>query len=253
MIKQKVGAIIQARMGSTRFPGKVAKKIYRNETILDLLLNRIKLSNKINEIIIATSNDEKNAFIIELAKAHNVLFFIGSEWNVLKRYYQAALKFEIEIIIRITSDCPFLDPYIMDEMLDFFCLNNYDYIRNVDGKTPYPIGFDIEIFSFKSLEKILKLAKTDYEKEHISPLFYKYPEIFSIFTYNETDVKVIDDLRLCVDYKEDLILLKEIYKKLKEKHKDIDFRFSDIIEIIEKDPKMMDINKKYKWREKAIK
>ncbi|MFX1277416.1 MAG: cytidylyltransferase domain-containing protein, partial [Promethearchaeota archaeon] len=168
MSLKKVGIIVQARMGSTRLPGKTLKKINNNETVLGLLIKRLKLSKETHLIIIATSSNEKNKQIIELAKFYNVSSFIGSEENVLERYYQAAKKFSLDIIIRITSDCPFVDPEIIDEMVKYYMNNNFDYIANTYPLLNIPAGFDVEIFSFEILENLITIATTSEEKEHVT-------------------------------------------------------------------------------------
>ena len=143
----KVGVIVQARMGSTRLPGKVLKKLYKNDRVLDVLIKRLKLSKRLNEIIIATTTDIKDKVIIEVASEHNVSSFVGDEENVLLRYYEASKKYNLDIIIRVTSDCPFIDPKVLDEMIEFYKNQNYDYIRNVDETTNFSRGFEIEIFN----------------------------------------------------------------------------------------------------------
>ena len=121
---QKVGIIIQARMGSTRLPGKILKFLDKDEKVLDVLIKRMKLCKQVDEIIIATTPDKQNSQIIEVAKTHNVSYFIGSEKNVLKRYYKCAKENTIDVVLRITSDCPFVDPKIVDDMIDFYLHNN---------------------------------------------------------------------------------------------------------------------------------
>jgi len=244
----KVGIIIQARMGSTRLPGKVLKNLSENETVLDILIKRMKLSKNTDEIIIATTPDQKNESIIDVAKSFDISFYIGSEENVLERYYEAAKKYNLDIIVRLTSDCPFIDPKILDDMIVFFKNNNYDYIRNVDESTNFTIGFSIEIFSFKVLEKAFSLADNKLEKEHVTYFIYTHPEMFSLFSYNMENLKKIDDLRLTIDEEKDLIMCREVYKILKENGKSIDFSILDIINVIEKNPKLMDINKDVKQK-----
>ena len=241
--KKKLGIIIQARMGSTRLPGKILMKIDEKYRVLDLLIERLKLSKLVNKIIIATTPDEKNSVIVEVAKTHNILCFIGSEENVLERYYEAAKTFNLDIIVRITSDCPFVDPKILDNMIEFYKKNKYDYIMNLDTVSNFPAGFEIEIFSFNTLKRVFHLSKTNYEKEHVTILIQHYPNYFSIFFYNDNHLKVFKDLRLTIDYEEDLIMIREIYKILKEKGKPIDFTLQDVIEIIEENPALMNINK----------
>lgn len=243
MANQKIGVIIQARMGSTRLPGKVLRELDKNESVLDILIKRLKLSKLVDKIIVATTPAKENKLIIEKVKNHNVSYFIGSEQNVLERYSKAARKFNIDIIIRITSDCPFIDPKILDDMIIFYKKNQYDYIRNVDNTTNFPRGFEIEIFSNNVLEKVLSLVKTKPEKEHVTYFIYSHPEMFSLFSYNIESLKKFENLRLTIDEEADLKMCQQVYKKLKEKQKSIDFSIFDIIEIIEENPELMNINK----------
>lgn len=240
---KKVGIIIQARMGSTRLPGKVLKLLDKDEKVLDVLIKRMKLCEKVDEIIIATTPDKQNSLIIDVTKTYNVSYFIGSEENVLERYYEAAKQYNLDIIIRITSDCPFVDPKLMDEMIIFYKNNNFDYVRNVDQSTNFVRGFEIEIFGFNVLEKIFSLAEKDIEREHVTYYIYTHPEMFTLYSYNLNHLKKFDNLRLTIDEKDDLIMCREVYKKLKEKGKSIDFSVFDIYEIIEENPELMDINK----------
>ena len=183
---QKIGVIVQARMDSTRLPGKVLMELNKNERVLDLLIMRLKLSKFLNEIIIATTPKKKNSLIIEAAESHNVSFFIGSEKNVLERYYKAAKQFNLDIVIRATSDNPFVDPFILDDMIEFYQENNYDCIKNVShGSTNFPVGFDIEIFSFEVLESVYKLVEDNWDKEHVTRYIYDHPKDFTIFLYNK--------------------------------------------------------------------
>ena len=243
MTNQKTGVIVQARMGSTRLPGKVLMELSKEETILSLLIKRLKLSKELNEIIIATTEDKKNEAIIKVAQSNNISYFIGDEENVLERYYKSAVKFKLDIIIRVTSDCPFLDPFILDDMIKFFKNDNYDYIRNVDETTSFPRGFEIEIFSFKTLEKAYKLAITRPEKEHVTFYIYNHPKTFSIYSYKLKNLKKINDLRLTVDEIDDLEMCRAIYERLLINDKSINFTIYDIIEIVEKEPDLMNINK----------
>lgn len=245
MRKKKVGVIVQARMGSTRLPGKILTYLDKNERVLDLLIKRLKLSQNLDQIIIATTQNNKDLQIIETAKSHDVLYFVGSENNVLKRFYEAAKYFELDIVVRVTSDCPFVDPYIMDDMIDFYMKKGYDYIRNIEESTNFPRGFDIEIFSFKTLQKVFSLASSKPEMEHVTYFIYTHPSIFKIKAFNYPNLKKIDDLRLTIDEEDDLNMCREVYKRIKKKKgKTIDFTLNDIIDIIEKEPELIEINKK---------
>ncbi|MFX1256291.1 MAG: cytidylyltransferase domain-containing protein [Promethearchaeota archaeon] len=241
--KKKVGVIVQARMGSTRLPGKVLKILYKNETILDILIKRLKFSKNTDDIIIATTPDVKNQAIINVANIHNVASFIGNEKNVLKRYFEAAKKYKLDIIIRVTADCPFVDPLVLDDMIQFYLSKNYDYIRNVDDTTNFPRGFEIEIFNFDVLEKVFRLAKTKPEKEHVTYFIYTHPKLFSLYSYNLEDLKKIKDLRLTIDEEDDLEVCREVIKLVLKKQKSLKFSVYDIIKIIELNPKLIEINK----------
>jgi len=247
-IEQKIGVIVQVRMGSTRLPGKVMKLLDNEDTVLDVLIRRLKLSKLVDEIVIATTPDKRNSVIVDLANSHLIPYFIGSEENVLERFYKAARKFKLDIIIRITSDCPFIDPKILDDMIDFYLHNNYDYIKNIHESSNFPRGFDVEIFSLDVLENIYSLAKNKPEKEHVTYYIYTHPKNFNIFYYNLDNLKKFDKLRLTIDEEQDLILCREIYKKLKENSKTIDFSLYDILEIIENNPELMNINKQIKQK-----
>lgn len=243
MKAKKVGIIIQARMGSTRLPGKILRLLDEHKKVLDVLIKRMKLCKKVDDIIIATTPDKQNSLIIDVTKTHNVSYFIGSEENVLERYYMSAKEHNLDIVIRITSDCPFVDPQIVDDMINFYLHNEYDYIMNIHETSNFPRGFDVEIFSFDVLKNIYSLAKKKPEKEHVTYYIYTHPEDFNIGYYNIENLKKFDELRLTIDEEEDLILCREIFKNLKGKGKSLDFSLYDILEIIENNPKLMNINK----------
>lgn len=248
MLNKKVGAIVQARMGSSRLPEKVLAHLDKNERVLDLLIKRLKLCKYLDVIIIATTSNIEDISIIKTAKAHNVSYFVGSENNVLKRYHEAAKEFKLDIIIRITSDCPFIDPKILDDMINFYLKNRYDYIKNIAESTNFPRGFDIEIFSFNTLEKVVSLASNKQEKEHVTYFIYNHPEIFKIYNFDIKNLKKFKNLRLTIDEKDDLIMVKEVYKRLKKMGKKNNFTIFDIINIIEKEPDLMEINRNVKQK-----
>jgi len=243
MDNQRIGVIIQARMGSTRLPGKVLLELDKNERVLDVLIKRLKISSMLDEIIIATTPDRENSSIIEVVKEHNVNFFVGSENDVLERYYFAAKQFNLTNIIRITSDCPFVDPFVLDNMIRLYFDHNYDYIKNFDQNTKYTRGFEIEIFSFKILEKIFLNAKEKQEREHVTFYIYTHPKEFKIFTYMPEVLNQIEDLRLTIDEKNDFLLCKELFKRLKEDGKLDKFTINDIYGIIRKNPHLLKINR----------
>ena len=162
-----VVAIVQARFGSSRFPGKILKKI-EGVTILEILIKRLLQSKKIKKIIIACSTNPKDNSIIKICKQVGVPYYRGSEKNVLERYYFTAKKFKVTNIARITSDCPLIDIDIVDQLIDRYHQNNYDYVSNSSPPT-FPDGLDIEVFKFNLLEEAYTKVKSSYQKEHVTP------------------------------------------------------------------------------------
>ena len=162
----KIAAIIQARMGSSRLPKKVLAKI-EGKPMLWHQVNRLKQSKFSPEIIIATSNLEQDKPILDLANQLNVKSYAGSHEDVLDRYYQASLINKIDIIVRITADCPLLDSEVFDKVLNTFLEGDYDYVSNVRPAT-YPDGLDVEVFSFVTLKKTWNNARLSSEREHVT-------------------------------------------------------------------------------------
>ena len=147
--------IIQARTGSTRLPGKVLMKLDEKNTVLDYVINQLSFSKLIDKMIIATTNLEQDDVIEDIANRLKIQCFRGDSDDVLDRYYQCAIKFEADNILRITSDCPLIDPEIVDKVITMYLTKDYDYVSNT-LKPTYPDGLDTEVFSVESLKKILK-------------------------------------------------------------------------------------------------
>jgi len=235
--KPKVGIIIQARMGSTRLPGKVME-VVSGKTILEHIILRLKRVKKIDAMIIATTENEKDNIISETAKDLGVGVFRGSENNVLKRYFDAASKFNLDIIVRITADCPVIDPEIIDKTIDLFLEHSHiDYVSNTIERT-FPRGLDVEVFNFSALKKAYQEAREEHEKEHVTPYIYSNPDKFSIFNYKNK--RNYAYYRWTVDTKEDLALISVIYDKLYPKNEE--FSFKDILLLFEKYPELIKIN-----------
>ena len=161
-----IAAIIQARAGSKRLKNKILKKIEKR-TIIEILLQRLKYSKKIKKIIIAIPNTKDNDLLYKKLKKLNCDVFRGDEHNVLKRYYDCAKKFKVDNIIRITSDCPLIDPELIDKGINLFKKNKVDYISNILPPS-YPDGLDFEIFSFKALKRSMDQNLSKFDKEHVT-------------------------------------------------------------------------------------
>lgn len=235
---KKVVAIIQARMGSTRLPGKIMKKIC-DKTVLNHVIARVKQSKLIHEIVIATTDSEKDNLIVEEAKSCGVKYFRGSEDDVLSRYYFAAKENDANIVVRITSDCPLIDPFITDNIIQFYLENNYDVVTNGGSdlaQRTFPRGLDTEVFSFLELETAFNNATEKYQKEHVTP--YIYEKTNSVY-YFKSNVDY-SDYRWTLDTEEDYKLISIIYDNLYTGTHD--FYFENILKFIEKNKYLTKLN-----------
>ncbi|QWB99433.1 glycosyltransferase family protein [Mycoplasmatota bacterium] len=236
----KIGVIIQARMGSTRLPGKVIKKL-NDKTVLEHVISRVRQSKTINNIIIATTTNERDTVIALEALRCGVEIFRGSEDDVLSRYYMASKKFGLDIVVRITADCPLIDPKILDNIINFYISNHYDIVSNASSnmsERTYPRGLDTEVFSFKILESAHLNAKKVYQREHVTPYIYENSNNTHYYKNNVDYSKH----RWTLDTEEDYKLITHIYNFLY--HGKHDFYLEDIIDLFRKYPKLYDINSK---------
>ena len=213
-MKNKIGVIIQARTGSKRLPNKVLKKINKNQNILEFLINRLKLSKTINKIVLATTNLKEDDRILKI-NSTKIKFFRGSQNNVLKRYIDAAEKYDLNHIIRITADCPFTDPNLIDKMTKKYINSQFNYISNVNPPS-YPNGFDIEIFSLELLKKSLKIFNTKKNMEHVTYSIRdkKSSKKLKVKSYNFSYKQNLNKYRLTLDTIEDLKIIKKVEKKI---------------------------------------
>ncbi len=239
----KIEAIIQARTSSTRLPGKVLKELpYASGiTCLEQVIRRLKKSKRINEIIIATTKDVEDNPIIDISKKENVQCFRSSKENVLSRYYLAAKENNIDLIVRITSDCPCIDAAITDLTIDDHINKMADYTTNSLVRT-YPHGLDVEVFNFNALEKAHKNATKDYEKEHVTPYITRNPKIFKINEIKAPQELYAPDIRITLDTEEDYALLCAVFEYLYPKDKY--FNAHDIVNLFNQKPWLKLINKK---------
>ncbi|HAU35906.1 MAG TPA: acylneuraminate cytidylyltransferase, partial [Lysinibacillus sp.] len=232
----RIVAIIQARMGSTRLPGKILKKV-NGRSLLSYQLERLQQSNYINDLVIATTIDEKDDLIVEFCKKNNILWFRGSEEDVLARYYETAKTFKADVIVRITSDCPIIDVQVVDKTIWNFMDNNFEYVSNTVERT-YPRGLDTEVFTFAALEKAYNEATLARDREHVTAYFYTNPDVFKVGSVqNEVDYS---KYRWTVDTEEDFQLIKNIIEKLF--FKNPQFTLHDTVNLMEANPDWFYIN-----------
>ena len=240
----KIAAIIQARISSTRLPGKVLKELPFNSgiTCLEQVIRRLKKSKKIDDIVIATTEDKEDNEIVDIAKKEDVKYFRGSKENVLSRYYFAAKKNNIDVVVRITSDCPCIDVDITDLTIDAHINKVADYTSNSLTRT-YPHGLDVEVFNFNTLEEAYKNATKYYEKEHVTPYIYKNPQKFKINIVKAPKELYASDIRITLDTEEDYALLCAVFDYLYPKNEY--FNAYDIVNLFNKEkPWLKLINKK---------
>lgn len=234
----KIGAIIQARMGSTRLSGKVMKDI-KGKTVLEHVIERVKQSKLIDEIIIATTVQEKDNAIEKETVKCGVKVFRGSEDDVLSRYYYAARENELDVVIRITSDCPLIDPFVIDKIISSYLNGDYDIVTNASpdvSQRTFPRGLDTEVLSYDILEKAFRNAKETYQREHVTPYIYENSKKISFY---KNDVNY-SKYRWTLDTKEDFELIRKVYDHLyKEKH---NFYLEEIIELFNQEPDLYLIN-----------
>ncbi len=239
----KIGAIIQARTSSTRLHGKVLKELPYNSgiTCLEQVIRRLKKSKKLNDIIIATTKEKEDNKIVDIAKKEDVKYFRGSRENVLSRYYFVAKENNIDLIVRITSDCPCIDADITDLTIDDNINKMADYTTNSLFRT-YPHGLDVEVFNFNVLEKAYKNATKYYEKEHVTPYINRNPKIFKINEVKAPQELYAPDIRITLDTEEDYALLCAVFDYLYPKNKY--FNAHDIVNLFNQKPWLKLINNK---------
>ena len=231
----KILAIIQARLGSDRLPSKVLKKI-GDKRVIEILLHRLSLSKKISQVAIAIPN-RNNSKLKKFLKKKKFEVFEGSEKNVLERYYKAAKKFNGKIIVRITADCPLIDSTLVDKTIDILQKKGVSYASNCYPRT-FPDGLDVEVFTLKTLQKAFQKSKTDYEKEHVTPFMKKDKNVKKIVVKSKN--QLLSQIRLTLDTKEDLSIIRKIFKKF---HPNIFFSWRKTIKYYMK-IKKMNFNKK---------
>jgi len=230
-----LGCIIQARMDSTRLPGKVLKNLDSETSCLDFILNQLKNAIDKENIVIATTKLGTDDKIENFAKKNKINFFRGESSNVLDRYYNCAKKFSMKNIIRITSDCPLIDPNIILKLIEIMNSDNFDYVSNVLTRT-FPIGLDVEIFRFSALERAWKNANLPSEKEHVTPYMKKNPTMFKLHNYENSIDK--SNIRLTLDTAEDLNLIKTVVSRISSRP----ILFEEINKLFDKNPSLLLIN-----------
>jgi len=236
--KDKVVAVIQARMNSSRLPGKVLMDIW-GRPMLEHIVRRLKRANLINQIVIATTGNEDDQAIVDIAARLEVVAVRGSEEDVLGRFLFAAQQVEADVIVRICGDQPLIDPKVVDHIIAVYYQEKADCATNLLKKT-YPFGIHADVFSRRVLEEASRQAKESYQREHVMPFIYEHPEQFKLVSVEIEGPCARPDLRLVVDTKEDLKLIREVYERLGKINPY--FGLEEIMNLFQREPELAEIN-----------
>lgn len=219
-MKKKIVATIEARMTSSRLPGKVLME-YEGITNLEHIIRRLRRSKVVDEVVVATTINETDDPIIELCNNINCKFYRGSEEDVLLRVLEAAKSVNATHIVEVTGDCPIVDWRIIDRIHDVFFTGDYDYVANVIERT-YPRGLDIQIFPVAVLDRVNELTKSPVDHEHVSLYIYTHPEIFRIKNVAAEPEIHFPEYEITLDTPEDYRLISDIYRRLYPLNNDFD-------------------------------
>lgn len=231
-------AIIQARTGSSRLPNKVLMKL-ADKTVLEHVVNRVKASKLVSDVIVATTLNDQDLEIVKICAQNNIKVYCGSENDVLDRFYQIAKILKPKNIIRITADCPVIDPEIIDLVISEHIKSESDYTSNVIPSTTFPDGLDVEVFTYESLEKAYYNSILASQREHVTPYINKNDSIFKLGNVeNKID---LSDKRWTLDNKEDFDFLSEVFSNLYFKNNF--FGMNEILDFIAYNPELENINK----------
>lgn len=240
----KVIAIVQARMGSTRLPGKVLKKV-NGKPLLEYQIERIRRSKKIDQLVISTSRKELDDPIIDLCRELKVDTFRGSEIDVLGRFYETCEHYKTDVVVRLTADCPFIDPHVIDKVITYFLDHypHYLYVSNTITRS-YPRGLDTEVFTYEVLKDAYMNANSPYDLEHVTPFIVKRVSGAGISQVSyDTDES---HHRWTVDTPEDFQLVTKVIENLYPANPA--FTFQDLLKAFDRNPEWLEINRQVKQK-----
>jgi spore coat polysaccharide biosynthesis protein SpsF len=231
-------------MGSSRLPGKVLLPL-TGKPLLLRMYERVSLSRHAGKIVIAITEDKSDNHLFQFCQTNKIEVFRGSTLDLLDRHYQVAKKYNAEVVIKIPSDCPLIDPFIIDKVILYYINNKekFDFVSNLHPPS-YPDGNDVEIMSFKVLENTWINAKKDFEREHTTPFIWENPEKFRIGNvFWETGLDYSMTHRFTIDYPEDYKFIRAVYDSLYTNNPE--FNLNDILNLLESKPEIKRINEKY--------
>jgi spore coat polysaccharide biosynthesis protein SpsF len=239
-------AIIQARMTSTRLPGKIMADI-AGEPLLAHVVRRAQLARGLSMVVVATTDQSTDHVVVTFCRDMGIPCFRGSEDDVLDRYYRAAVHFEADVIVRLTADCPLLDPKVIDKVVDEFYSGDYDYVSNTIEPT-YPDGLDTEVFGRTALQRAWETACLKSEREHVTPFIWKQPAMFNLA--NVKNDRDLSQMRWTVDEPEDLEFIRSIYHCMGSKPF---WGMEETVALLHEHPELSGINASFRRNEGYIK
>ncbi|MCZ6688364.1 MAG: glycosyltransferase family protein [Planctomycetota bacterium] len=236
-MKIEVLAILQARMGSSRLPGKMMRPIVDGKGALELMLGRVRRATTLDRIVVATTDRDGDDILAEVCSRLEIDCFRGSEEDVLDRFYRVAVAYgPTGSIVRLTGDCPLHDPAVIDLAVGAFLEQGVDYLSNTAPPT-YPHGLDTEVFTFSALEESQREARLSSEREHVTPYIRSHPERFQ--QGNLANDKDLSALRWTLDEPEDLEFIRAVYASLGDRS----FGMAEVLGLLESRPQLSEINR----------
>lgn len=233
--REKIVATIEARMTSSRLPGKVLME-YCGKSNLQHIIERLRRSKLIDEVVVATTVNEQDNPIVELCEEIGCKYYRGSQDDVLLRVLESAKSVDADIIVEITGDCPVIDWRHVDKLIEMFFSGEYDYAANILKRT-FPRGFDAQVFPVEILEEVNKASKNPVDHEHVSLYIYTHPEKYKLLNWEAEEKMNHPEFEITLDTKEDYEFIKQIYKILYPKNPD--FSGQDVVELLIKQPEMI--------------
>lgn len=230
-------------MSSTRLPGKVMKPV-NGTPMICIIMNALKKSKIISKSMVVCSDDSNDNVLVECLKKNNIEYFRGSENDVLSRFYYTAEKEKADLVVRITADCPLIDPEIIDKVIHEAVIRKTDYCSNVGIRT-FPRGYDVEVFTFDVLKKMFFETKNMDDREHVTLYIDKNLNLFNTLNITAPQNKQHPEWRICVDMEEDFQLIEKIFEYYK--NKDL-IKYDDVIDLFKKYPDLPNINKAVKQK-----
>ncbi len=227
----RVVAIVQARLGSTRLPGKVFLDL-AGRSMLERVIDRLERASSLSRIVVATTVEPRDDLLAEYVQAHDWMVYRGSELDVLDRYHGAARQVEADVIVRITSDCPLIDPEIIDALVQWYLRleDEWAYVSNTQPKRTYPRGLDAEVFGCQALEIAWQEERDLSGREHVTPYLYRHPERFHV--HNMILDHDLSHHRWTVDTPEDLALMRKLYNQFGSRR----FGWRDVLQLLDEHP-----------------